>query len=93
MPQSQLAYVALASIGPIAASAAQTPELIFEGGAAGVLGAVGLALWRLGNGVLEQMKLAEKHRDAQSRQWEAYAEHRRAEREHWRVVQSSRSGT
>ena len=74
--QESLSYLALAALGPIATVITEHPEQLFEGTMASVLGAVGLALWRLGNGVQREMRDMSVHRTLEAEQW-------RLQREHW----------
>ena len=84
--QDSLIYVVLAVAGPVAAVATENPQMIFEGGAASALGAVGLVLWKLANAATAHLKAVEIHRDLQVKEWGREAEHRTAELEHWRTV-------
>ena len=83
MFDNSLTYVLMAATGPIATTVAQQPEVFFEGTAASVLGAVGLALWRCANLATKWLEGAAKHQELEVRQWDAAAEHRAAERAHW----------
>ena len=74
--QESLVYLAVAATGPAITVAAEHPEQLFEASAASILGAVGLALWRLGNTLAGQLKEMAAHRALEAEQW-------RLQREHW----------
>lgn len=84
MFDSSVPYFVIASTGPIAAALEVVPPAIFEGGTFTMLGAVGLAIWRCANLATKSMESAEKHRQAQVKQWEADAAHRAAELAMWK---------
>ena len=82
MFDSSLSYVLIASVGPVAATLAETPAF-FEGTATSVMGAVGLAIWRGVNIATKSLEDSKKHREAEAEQWKAASEHRAAERIYW----------
>lgn len=83
MIPDSIPYILIAAAGPIVTAAAQQPQALFEGTAASVLGAVGLAIWRCANLATRWLEASSKHRDLEIRQWEAADKHREAERAHW----------
>lgn len=74
--QESLAYLAIAAVGPVVTVAAEHPEQLFEASMASVLGAVGLALWRLGNTLSRELREMAAHRTLEAEQW-------RLQRDHW----------
>ena len=81
--ESPLAYFAIAATGPVAATIAENPAVFFQGTAASILGAVGLAIWRCAALATKFLEGAVKHQEAEVKAWEAEAAHRALETLHW----------
>lgn len=80
---SPIFYALVASVGPVASHVAEAPAVLFEGTAASMLMAVGVAIWRLTVLGTKFLENAEKHRELEVKEWAAEAAHRVAEQQWW----------
>ena len=83
-----LSYILIASVGPAVTALTEHPEMLFEGTASTVLGAVGLIIWRCATLATKWLEGATAHRELEIKQWELATQHMHAEREHWAATRS-----
>ena len=77
------AIAAVGASGPLMATVTQNPQILTDATGVSVTGAAVLILWKLANSITEYMREIEKHRVLEVKQWDAAAEHRRAECAYW----------
>lgn len=81
--ESSLTYITIAAVGPIAAAVTEAPQVLVNGATTSILGAVGLAVWKLVSQLSKFLQDAERHRQLEVDEWKAAQQHRVAEREMW----------
>ena len=83
MPGGSTPYVFVAAIGPVAASIAESPELIISAGATSILATVAMAFVKCVALASKHLESAEKHRELEVKQWAAADQHRATEVAYW----------